>query len=128
MRCAHDAVKTGFEHVACEIIDGGRNRKREAPCDRDPAASDLGGPDFQRVRVNPQVDLALLARPGRPVFLGEPLAFALGFDPSAVNQEVQRTGAGPIGNGDVQTLLTARQRAEIRHRPIEPGEIKQAGH
>ena len=58
------------------------------------------------------------------MFLRKPLAFALGFDPGAVDQEVQRTGAGPIGNGDVQAFLAARQRAEVRHRPIEPGKLK----
>ena len=71
----------------------------------DPAAGHFDRPDFQSVGINPQVNLALLARLGRPVFLGKPLTCALGLDPGAVDQEMQRTRAGPIGDGDVQTFL-----------------------
>ncbi len=60
------------------------------------------------------------------MFLGEPRGFAFGLDPGAVNQEVQRTCAWPVGNGDIQTLLATGQRAEIRHWPIQVGQFQQA--
>ncbi len=56
------------------------------------------------------------------MFLGEPLPFTFGLDPGAVNQEVQRTCGWPVGNGDIQTLLAAGQRAKIRHWPIQSGQ------
>ena len=65
---------------------------------------------------------------GRPVFPSEPRAFALRLDPGAVDQEMQCTRAGAIRNGDVQTARTARQRAEVRHRPLELGKVQQACH
>lgn len=84
------------------------------------AAGHLDGPDLQRVGIDPKVHLAPLPRLRWPVFLGEPLAFALRLDPGAVNQQVQRVRAGPIGYGDVRTFLSARQRAEVRHRQSSP--------
>jgi hypothetical protein len=97
-------------------------------CSQGREAVQDGYPDLQRIRIDPQVNLAPLARLGRPVFYGEPRTFALGFDPGVVDQEVKRTSAGTIRNGDVQTFLAARQRAEVRHRPIESGECQQACH
>ena len=44
-----------------------------------------------------------------------------GFDPRIVDEQVQRTRAGLVGNGDIQTLLAAQQGAEVWRRPIEPG-------
>ena len=61
---------------------------------------------------------------GRPGFLGEPLA--RGLDPRAVDQEMQRASAGPLGDGEVQTFLATRPGAEIRHRPIQPGKRHKA--
>ena len=86
----------------------------------DLAAVDLNGSDLQCICIDAQVELAPLPWLGRPVFLGEPFTCAL--DPAAVDQLMQRTGAGPIGYDDVQAFLAARQRAEIRNRPIEPGQ------
>ena len=40
---------------------------------------------------------------------------------------LEGTAAGAIRDGDGQAFLAAWQRAEIRHRPIEPGQICQAG-
>ena len=86
----------------------------------------LDGPYLQRVGIDTQTDLAPLTRLGRPVFLGKPLALTFGLDPGAIDQQMQGTGALTIGNGDVQALLAARQRAEVRHRPIESGQFQQA--
>ena len=36
-----------------------------------PATGDLNRPDFKRIRINPQIDLAALPRLGRPVFRGQ---------------------------------------------------------
>ena len=63
----------------------------------DPAAGDLNGPDFQRLRIDPEVDLAPVPWLGRPMFPGQPLAIAFGFHACAVDQEMQRAGAGPRG-------------------------------
>ena len=62
------------------------------------------------------------------MFPGEPRAFALRLDPGAADQAMQCASAGAIPNGDVQTARTARQRAEVRHRPREPGKFQQACH
>jgi hypothetical protein len=92
----------------------------------DPATGHFDGSGFQRIRIDPQVNLVPVARLGRPMFLGEPLPFALGFDPWAIGQEVQDTGALAIGDGDVQSFLTAPERAECRHQPIQPGKFQKA--
>ena len=55
----------------------------------DPAARDLDGPDFQRLSINPDVDLAPVSRLRRAVSLGQPLAIALDLHASAVGQQVQ---------------------------------------
>ena len=54
----------------------------------DPAAGDLDGPYLQRVSIDTQMDFAPLAWLRWAMFLGEPLAFTLGLDPGAVDQEV----------------------------------------
>jgi hypothetical protein len=50
-----------------------------------------------------------------------PLAFTLDLDPGAVDQQVQRPGGTPIWDVHGQRLLAAGQRAEVGHRPVEPG-------
>ncbi len=70
-----------------------------------PATSDFNCPDHQRIGINPMVDLAPLPRLGRSVFLGKPFSFTLGFDPSAINQQVKRVLAGLIWDGDIQTFF-----------------------
>ena len=106
----------------------------------DAAARHFDSPYLQRVSIDAQMNLVppygecmhspagqRLPRLGGPVFPGEPLAFTLGPDPGAVDQEVQRACAGAIRDGDAQTFLAARQRAEVRpdlsgSGPIEPGQ------
>jgi len=39
----------------------------------DPTAGDLDGPDFQSIRSDPEVNLAPVPWPGRPMFYGQPL-------------------------------------------------------
>src|SRR3990167_7323930 len=93
-----------------------------------PAAGDLDGPDFQRFCINPKVNLAPIAWFGWPVLLCQPLAIAFGFHACAVDQEVQGTGAGAVGNMDCQGLLAAAKGAVVRHRPIQPGKPQKARH
>ncbi len=93
-----------------------------------PAAGDLDGPDFQRFRIDPEVNLAPVPRLRRPVFLCRPLAVACRLHTGAVDQEVQRTGAGTVGDVDGQGLLAAAQCAEVRHRPIQTGQFQKACH
>ena len=40
----------------------------------DPTAGDLDGPDFQCIRIDPEVNLAPVPWLGRPKFLGQSLA------------------------------------------------------
>jgi hypothetical protein len=53
-----------------------------------PASGHLYRPAFQSIRIDTQMDLAPLSRPGSSMFLGKPLgkplAFSLGLDPGAV--------------------------------------------
>ena len=81
----------------------------------------MDGPNFQRFLVNPEVDLATNA-PFRTSMLARmPLAltFALDLDPSAVDQQVERTPGAPIRDVDGEGLLAAAQRAEVGHRPVK---------
>ena len=57
----------------------------------DVAGGELGGPNFQRFLVDPDVDLAPDAPLRAPVFTVVPLAFTLDLDPGAVHQQVQGT-------------------------------------
>ena len=98
--------------ISTDLVDGlvGRDLVKQFGQHRgiaNPAACHFDCPDFQRIRIDAQMDFAPLPRFGRPVFLGKPLAFALGLDPSAVDQKMQCARTGTIGNGDVQTFLAA---------------------
>ena len=88
----------------------------------DSRSGHFDGADFQRFCINSKVNLAPLTRLRWPVFLGAPFAIAFRFDPCAVDQQVQGTGALAIGNSKVQPFLTAAERAEVRHRPIQSGQ------
>jgi len=55
---------------------------------------------------------------------GVPLPFALDLDASAVNQQVQRAVRTAVGDVDLQGLLAARQRAEVGHSPVQPGQAQ----
>lgn len=55
-----------------------------------------------------------------------PLAFALDLDPSAVDQQVERTPGAPIRDVDGEGLLVAAQRAEVGHRPVKADQAQQA--
>ncbi len=52
----------------------------------------------------------------------------LGFDASAVDEQVQRTRTATIGDAHVQLSLAAAQGAEVRHRPVQPDQLQQALH
>lgn len=52
------------------------------------AGGELGGPDFQFLLINSDVDLALDAAFGAPMLTGVPLPFALDLNACAVDQQV----------------------------------------
>lgn len=58
------------------------------------------------------------------VFAGVPFAF--GLDTSAVEELSQRASAAMIGEDHIQLSLAAEQSAEIRHRSVKAGKLKQA--
>ena len=53
------------------------------------AGGELGGPDFQCLLINSDVDLALDTPLRATMLAGTPLAFALDLDACAVDQQVQ---------------------------------------
>lgn len=55
-----------------------------------------------------------------------PLAFTLDLDARAVDEQVQRAFRPPVGNIDIQRLLTAKQVAKIWYRPVEVNQLQQA--
>src|SRR5699024_10599056 len=55
------------------------------------AGGELGGPDFQCLLINSDVDLAPDTPLRATILAGIPLAFALDLDACAVDQQVQRT-------------------------------------
>lgn len=59
---------------------------------------------------------------------GVPFPFTLRFDPSAVDQQVQRAAIASIGQAHLQRSLTATQCAVVGHRPIQSGEPQQTSH
>ena len=61
------------------------------------------------------------------MFLGQPLAVTFGLHTRAVDEQMQGASVGAIGNVDRQGLLASAQCAEIRHRPIQLGKLKQTG-
>lgn len=53
------------------------------------ALGDLDRPDLQRFLVDPEVDLAPQASLWAAVFARVPFAFPFGFDPGAVDRQMQ---------------------------------------
>ena len=90
------------------------------------APGDLDRANLQCFLVNPEVDLTPDPPFGAPVLAGVPFAFALDFDPGAIDQQVQRALGTAVGDVDGQGLLTARQSAEVGHRPVEANQTQQA--
>ena len=56
----------------------------------DVAGGDFDSADFQRLLIDPKVDLAPDAAFGAAVLAGVPLALAFDLDPGAVDQQMQR--------------------------------------
>ncbi len=56
----------------------------------DVAFGDFDSADFQRLLIDPEVDLAPDAAFGAAVLAGVPLALAFDLDPGAVDQQMQR--------------------------------------
>ncbi len=62
------------------------------------ATGDLDGPNFERLLVDADVDLAPETALRATMFAGVPLAFTFGLDASAVDQEVQRALGATVSN------------------------------
>ena len=92
------------------------------------AARDLDCPDFQRLFINSNVDLAPDAPLGAAVLARVPFAFTLDLDPCAVDKQVQRALRASIWNVDRKCLLPSADGAEIRHIPIESRQPQEASH
>lgn len=92
------------------------------------AGGDLDGPDLQRLLVDPNMYLAPDAAFGAAVFAGVPLAFALGLDASAVDQQVQWAFPSTVWDGHVRPPLAVTQGAEVRDRPLKPDQAQEALH
>ena len=58
--------------------------------------------------------------------LAFPLAFAQELDARAVHQQLQRRLGSLVAQFDLQGLLASADRAEIRHRPVQLGQLQQA--
>jgi hypothetical protein len=118
--CGDDAD----ELPVCHLVQQVGQRERVA----DPTARDLNEPDFLRFRVDPEVNLAPLPLLRRPVLIGQPFAIAFDVHAVAVDQQVQGTFAGTIGDVDSQGPLATAMGDEVRHRPIQSGQLQQALH
>jgi len=57
-----------------------------------------------------------------------PFAVAEELDPGAVDQQVQRAICAAIGDLHREGLLPAAEGGDVRHRPVQPRQPKQAGH
>ena len=78
---------------------------------------DLDGADLQRLRINPDVQLAPLASVLRAMLLALPFALAHHFQNRAVDQQVQPLGGLPIRIPDHERLLASANRAVVRLTP-----------
>ena len=70
---------------------------RQHGCVADISGGHFDGPNLQRFRINTDMYLAPDTPLGSTMFAGVPFAPTLGFDPRAIDQEVQRTSAPAIG-------------------------------
>ena len=78
--------------------------------------------------INAQMDLAPLAPAVRAMLARQPLSIAQELDPGAVHQQVQRSLRAAAGYLDGKGLLSVAQGREVRHWPIEPNHLQDAGH
>ena len=90
------------------------------------ASGHLDGADLQRVCVDAQMKLAPLPRAGGAVLACAPLTFTCCLEAGAVDEKVQGARTGALGDRDSQALLASAERAEVRHRQIQSGQLEQA--
>ena len=95
-------------------------------CIADVASGDFDSPDLQRFLIDPEVDLAPDAAFRAAMLACVPRAFPFDLDARAINQQVQQILGAAIGDVDGQGFLTALQRAEVGHRPVEANQAQQA--
>ena len=75
--------------------------------------------DFQCFLVYTEMKLAPQALLWPAMLARVPLSFTLGLDPSAIDQQAERSRSATVRDGDVQCLLTAAQSAEVWDFPVE---------
>ena len=95
-------------------------------CITDMAPGDLDSVDLQCFLINSEMDLAPDTPLRTAMFAGVPFAFSLDLDPGAIDHQVQRALGATVGDVNGQGFLTARQRAEVGHRPVEANQAQQA--
>lgn len=107
-----DLAEQVGQHGAVAVAAGGEFHRSDVRCGR----------------VHGQRDLAPLASALHPVLASLPFAIAEELDPSAVDQQVQRTVRTAIRDLDGQGLLPAAQRGKVRPGPVQASQAQQAGH
>jgi hypothetical protein len=125
---------TGFGVVGTIVADArhghfSRNlveQAREYRCIASGGVGHFNGPDFQRGRVNPKVDLAPLATIVGPVLFSLPLALAQHLDARAVDQEVQSRCRRLHSDRHRKILLTPANGTEVGYLPVQARELEQA--
>lgn len=74
------------------------------------------------------MDLSPFAPVFGPVLFAFPFTFAQELDARAVHQQVQWGVAGLVADLDLKRLLASTDRAEVRDRPVQPGQLQKAVH
>jgi len=92
------------------------------------AAGDLDRPDLARLFVDPEMAFVPDAAFCPAMLAGIPLAFPLGLDPRAIDQQVQRALRPPMRDVRGESLLATAECAEVRHLPVQADQAKQALH
>ena len=91
----------------------------------DVAPGDLDRSDLQCLPVGPGMDPAPDTPLRTTVPARMPFAFAPDLDAGAVDQQVQRSPGATAGDVHCQGFPAARQRAEVRHCPVQAGQARQ---
>jgi len=91
------------------------------------AGCKLHRPDVGGGGIHRQMDLAPLAAALNTVLAGLPLTVTEELDPGAVHEQIERPIGAPIRDLNGQRLLPSAKRRVIRHLPIQPRHLEQAG-
>ena len=89
-------------------------------------SGDFDGPDYQRLFVDADVNIAPDTAFGATMLAGVPLAVALRLDAGAVDKQMQRTFRSAVGDVYAKVFCPSAQSAGIRHHPVEADQAQQA--